>query len=216
MSKIRKSYDTELRERILCDSDPPDRQADAVYLVTEHDDNRESVFKRAVTLYREGWTEIFVLIDAATNTGYSGFDTWSLNLDISLQNIMRVRLPHSVNLNTLTESTAFVREAKKRNWRDVIQIAWGPVHQPRAFMTLVSEVLRAYPELKVYSKPGRTLAWGERVHHSQGTGPLTREEWIHEEEGRIRRYRAKGDLISAKKILAYMDWRDSVRIDSQV
>jgi hypothetical protein len=78
----------------------------------------------------------------------------------------------------------------------------------RAFITTVSVVLREFPELRVYNRVGAALPWDETAVHSQGVLQCTRSELIHSELARIERYRNKGDLVSEREVLAYLQWRD--------
>ena len=75
-------------------------------------------------------------------------------------------------------------------------------------MAMVTAALREYPSLKLYSHPGAPQPWDEVVTHSQGKLRGTRAELIAEEQMRIERYTAQGDLLPRESILAYLRTRD--------
>ena len=74
-------------------------------------------------------------------------------------------------------------------------------------MTTVTVALSDYPELKVYSHPGRTQPWDETVTHSQGMLEGTRAELIAAEQERIEKYTAQGDLAPREEVLHYLQAR---------
>jgi hypothetical protein len=68
--------------------------------------------------------------------------------------------------------------------------------------------LREYPALRVHSAPGAPLAWDVHARHSQGVLEAPRTQLIDAELERIARYTAKGDLVPAREVLAYLEARD--------
>ena len=76
-------------------------------------------------------------------------------------------------------------------------------------MTAVTAASWGYPELKLYSRPGRAQPWDEVVTHSQGTLHGTRAELIAAEQERIEKYIAQGDLAPRDAVLAYLRRRKS-------
>ena len=97
--------------------------------------------------------------------------------------------------------------AKERQYRRVIVTA-SPFQQPRAYMAAVTAALRSYPELYIYSLPGKALPWKEEVVHSQGKVQDARAGLIAGEMERIRKYHAIGDMVSVDKVIAYLNRRD--------
>ena len=75
-------------------------------------------------------------------------------------------------------------------------------------MTAVTAALREYPALRIYSYPGEAQPWDEVVTHSQGRLTGTRAAFIAEEQQRIEKYTAQGDLAPRSKILEYLRARD--------
>ncbi len=110
-------------------------------------------------------------------------------------------------LHTLIESQGVVRFARRRGYQRLI-VTSSPFHQERAFMTAVTVALREYPTLKIYSYPGEPQPWDEVVTHSQGKLTGTRAELIAEEQKRIEKYTAQGDLAERREVLRYLRARD--------
>jgi len=110
-------------------------------------------------------------------------------------------------LHTLIESQKTVRFARAQGYRRLIVVS-SPFHQERAFMTMVTVALREYPALKLYSIPGAPQRWDEVVTHSQGKLRGTRAELIAEEQKRIEKYTAQGDLAPRQMVLDYLRRRD--------
>ena len=78
-------------------------------------------------------------------------------------------------------------------------------------MTTVTAALWDYPELKLYSQPGRAQPWDEVVTHSQGVLQATRAELIAAEQGRIDKYTAQGNLAERESIQKYLSRRDGAQ-----
>jgi hypothetical protein len=110
-------------------------------------------------------------------------------------------------LHTLIESRMVVRFAKARGHERLVVVS-APFHQERAFMTMVTAALQEHPSLKVYSAPGAPQPWDEIVTHSQGKLRGTRAELIAEEQKRIAKYTALGDLLPRARIIEYLRKRD--------
>ena len=83
-------------------------------------------------------------------------------------------------LHTAIEADRTVQFAQAQGYERLLVVA-APFHQERAFISVVTAVLRDYPSLKVYSHPGAPQPWDQVVTHSQGTLRGTRAELIAEE-----------------------------------
>lgn len=199
----------ELARRIFCDVEP-NGYADAVYLFGQTSDNEDSVLDIGAWLWHQRKAERIGMCGGEARTGYPGFIKWQeklLDQGIREESIVSIMVPPEINLNTLTEANALVEYAKEHKWESVY-ITASPFHQLRAFLTTVSVLLRSYPALKVYSKPGRMLPWNELVRHSQGTTVGTRKELLLGELERIQRYQKKGDIVSFDEVFSYLGERD--------
>jgi hypothetical protein len=199
----------ELLIRVLCDIDP-EIEAEGAYLFGQTADNQLSVFETGVNLVRQRQARQVLIPDSAPRCGYPGFRAWHQALSVSglgEADVVGIPIAPCSSMNTLTEAEALVRYAMANGMARVFVVA-TPFHQLRAFITIVSVVLREFPELRVYNRVGTALPWDQTVLHSQGVLQCTRSELIQSELARIERYRRKGDLVPEDQVLSYLRWRD--------
>lgn len=203
------SESLELLLRILADV-PPSVPAEAAYLFGQTEPNQKSVFAAARELLQHSLVARIWISDCAPKSGYVGAATCGralVEFGIPADVIEEVPMEPTAILHTLIESENVVRFARRRGYQRLI-VTSAPFHQERAFMTAVTVALREYPALKVYSYPGEPQPWDEVVTHSQGTLTGTRAELIAEEQKRIEKYTAQGDLAPRRRILEYLRMRD--------
>lgn len=186
--------------------------APAVYLVGQTSDNQSSVFNRGKKLWEKGLVASILINDGETKHGYPGFELWRqelVRMGVNDEAIIPLRAEIiNKGVNTFTEAQALVRYAKSRGWKYIYIVA-APFHQLRAFISVVSVLLREYPSLRIYNAVGTHLDWFEEARHSQGTLKGRRIKLIKTELKRIYKYHLKGDLVSPEEVLAYLEWRDT-------
>lgn len=201
----------ELIIRTLCDT-LPEAPADALFLFGQTEDNQESAFAVARQLLRQERVSRVLFLNTGPISGYPGFESWKnalVNAGVGegmLEPVPPVPADTDI-LHTGIEATSMVALAKKQNFKRIIVTA-SPFQQPRAYMAAVTAVLKSYPQLYVYSLPGKALPWKEEVVHSQGKVQDARAGLISGEMERIRDYHAIGDLASVDEVLAYLNKRD--------
>jgi hypothetical protein len=206
------AYDNNTYEvifRVLCDI-RPEETADAVYLFAQTEDNELSVLRAAKIILAASMANRILVLKTPPGGGYPGFSNWKnklINSGVHKDQILSVELEQDALHNTLTEAEATVRYAKRNNFKSLF-ICAPPFHQVRAFMTTVRIARLEYPELRLYSYPGETLPWHEKVVHSQGRLIDQRSKFIESEMLRIEKYYHKGDLISYDEVLDYLNNRD--------
>jgi hypothetical protein len=199
----------ELLLRIFADVRPAGI-ADAAYLFAETEPNQESVFLAARELIERQRVRRLLISDCTPKSGYIGAAAYRaamIETGISADMIDEVPMEPTEILHTRIESDATVRCAKARGYERLLVVA-APFHQERAFMSMVTAVLRKYPSLKVYSHPGEPQPWDEVVTHSQGKLQGTRAELIAEELRRIETYTTQGHLAPRTAVLDYLRIRD--------
>ena len=200
----------ELIIRTLCDTLPP-APADAVFLFGQTEDNQQSVFASALYLLGNKLANKVMFLQTEPLSGYPGFDAWQQEMEklgVKQEEIEPVPVvPGTNSLNTRVEAQAAIKHAREIGYKSIVTTA-SPFQQPRAFMTAVTAVEEHYPELKVYSYPGRNLSWCEEVVHSQGKVKGTRAELIAGEMERIHKYGNMGDLAKVEEVLDYLNRRD--------
>lgn len=210
---------TELAIRVMSDETRHHHQ-DTTYLVAQTRDNQESVLCGCLMQWGNprdprGWPAGVPRVLISNNTyatetisGYPGAPVWKKELirfGFRADDIQTFDVHGPAN--TLTELAAMVDYTKKNGWSQIRLIA-APFHQLRAFMTVVSVLLKEYPELRVYNSVGCTLDWNEPVKHSQNESSTRRSDVIAKEIKRIHVYHEKGDLVDVETVLEYLDQRD--------
>lgn len=200
----------ELIMRTLCDN-LPDTQVDGVFMFAQTEDNQESVFRTGQRLLEQGTTNKLLFIQTPPISGYLGFEEWKKTLQNKgvgedvIEPVTSVPAATQI-LHTGIEAESLATHAKERGYGSVIVVA-SPFQQPRAFMAAVTAAKRIYPELHLYSYPGKALSWTKEVAHSQGKVHDTRAGLIEGELERIKKYHAKGDLLAVREVLTYLNSR---------
>jgi hypothetical protein len=199
----------ELLLRIFADVRPPGI-ADAAYLFAETEPNQDSVFAAARDLIEKKQVRRLLISDCLPKSGYIGaaaYRTAMIAAGIPTEVIEEVPMEPTEILHTGIEADRTVQFAKARAYERLLVVS-VPFHQERAFMSVVTAVLREYPSLKIYSHPGVPQSWDEIVTHSQGTLRGARALMIAEELKRIEAYTAQGYLLPRSAILEYLRTRD--------
>ena len=199
----------ELLTRALCDS-LPTQAVDGAYLSCTTRDNQASVFPMAKRLLDQSLAAQTFILNAEALSGYPGVDQCRealIKTGIAPHQIQFVPIKAPTSLNTLIESQALIRFARKCAVKSLIVVS-PPFHQLRAFMTAVTVALQEYPELAIYSCPGKPLPWLENAIHSQGILKAPRRQLIQEELARIRKYQDKNDIAAYEDVLDYLAHRD--------
>lgn len=201
----------ELIIRTLCDTLPA-RSLDGLFLFGQTEDNQAAAFEAARLLLDRNYTDKVLCLGTAPMSGYPGYEAWKKelgNLGIGEGHLLPVPpIPADTQLlHTFIEAQSVVRYAREQQYKSLVVTA-APFQQPRAFMTAVTLAMRDYPQLYLYSLPGKPLPWQEEVTHSQGEVQGTRAELVAGEMDRIKSYYAKGDLASVDEVLDYLNRRD--------
>ncbi|TPE39464.1 YdcF family protein [Pontibacter mangrovi] len=198
----------ELIIRSLADTLP--HTLDALFLFGQTEDNQKSSFAVAEQMLQEGKVQKVLFLHTRPLSGYPGYDAWQQELvkrGVPADKLEGVPDPGTDYLHTLLEAEAMAKHAKATGYSR-IAVAAAPFQQPRAFMAAVTAAQRHYPQLYLYSQPGKALPWCQDATHSQGKVEDTRAGLIAGEMERIQKYNAKGDLDSVKQVLAYLNRRD--------
>ncbi|MDP3726219.1 MAG: hypothetical protein Q8R36_03400 [bacterium] len=211
-----------LSQRVLCDYRDPRRGAYRIVYVYSHTkDNEASTFLKAVELVEMRAKKLLGIAEGDLGHGYEGFDHSIERLrEFGFQDQVPIVKLGMGNVNTGSEARVLATyvngmQANKATHGDVGIIA-PPFHLVRAFITTVTAILREEgltendQKTRVYAIPGVSLPWMQTVAHSQGTLVRTRAELLEDELKRLEAYRAEkfGSMLSAEKVLAYLNWRD--------
>lgn len=201
----------ELIIRTLCDTLPA-TPADALFLFGQTEDNQDTAFATAKLLLQENYTTNVLFLGTQPMSGYPGGASWFSTmhaLGLPQKSLVQIQpVPANTDmLHTGIEANSMVKHALAQGYKKVIVTA-APFQQPRAFMAAATAAMRLYPELKIYSLPGKPLPWQEVALHSQGKTESTRAGLIAGEMKRIEKYSKHGDLASVAEVLAYLNNRD--------
>ncbi|RDV16782.1 YdcF family protein [Pontibacter diazotrophicus] len=207
----------ELIIRTLCDT-LPEEPADALFIFGQTEDNQESVFAVARQLLQQKRAKKLLFLNTGPISGYPGFESWEkalVNSGVGVELLEPVPpVPADTDiLHTGIEAESLMAHALKQQYKHLIVTA-SPFQQPRAFMAAVTAALQSYPELHIYSHPGKALPWKEEVVHSQGKVQAARAGLIAGEMKRIRKYHEKGDLASVEDVIVYLNKRDTGYLSS--
>lgn len=203
------SEQRELLLRIFADIRPSEI-ADAAYLFAETEPNQQSVFIAARNLVEQKRVRRILISDCAPKSGYMGAAAYRAAMiaaGIPAEVIAEVPMEPTEILHTAIEADRTIQFVKTKGYERLLVVSI-PFHQERAFMSVVTAVLREHPSLKVYSHPGEPQPWDEVVTHSQGNLRGARAALIGEEQKRIETYTAQGYLLSRSAILEYLRTRD--------
>lgn len=199
----------ELLLRILADVRPAG-VVEGAYLFAQTQPNQQSVFVAGRALLEASQARKLLISDCTPKSGYLGATAYRqamIESGIPADTIVEVPMEPTEILHTRIESHKVVQFAKAQGYQRLLVVS-SPFHQERAFMAMVTGALREYPPLKLYSVPGAPQPWDEVVIHSQGKLRGTRAELIAEEQKRIEKYIAQGDLLPREQILEYLRTRD--------
>lgn len=200
----------ELQGRVLCDTSPFGGQFDAVYIFGQTRDNESSVLKTGAKLILEKKATFVIFLKTGKlvngETFTSDYEAKLIKLGVPQKNILSTHL-HDSLAHTHTEAIALVELARQMGW-ERIYVTAPPFHQLRVFAETVTAICASYPTLKAYNKVGLPLPWTTTVVHSQNILVARRCDLFKPEFERLDAYHSKGDLVTAKKVLNYLDNRD--------
>lgn len=198
---------TEFIYRVL--SDERLGKVEALYLFSQTEHNQYSVLDFATESFENGGIEQVVILGSDPVSAYPGSQLWRTILmtrGIPPELVLETEGKGLDEVNTYKEAQLFVDFCVKYELTNVA-ITAAPFHQERAYISTVSAALKAGANLKIHSYLGKALAWNQQSVHSQGLQKGTRLEILKTEQEKIEKYFKKGDLLSRKEILEYMNNR---------
>lgn len=191
--------------------------ADAVYCYGQERGNMPSVVKAGARIWKSGKARVVAKQDLATiPEQYRGLGQFLhqtlLEEGVPPEAIVGIPHPEEFKIaNTHTEAVGLARYAKAVGWATVYVTAL-PSHLLRAFTETITAVIREFPQLRAHSVVGSVLPWTEDTLHSQGIVSGKRFKVIgagdKSEMSKILTYYLKGDLVSAREALDYLNARE--------
>lgn len=199
---------TELITRVFCDV-RPHRKADVIYIFGESLDNEDSVLEAGISLWKSGRARL-VCIPSQSAFWLTRYKVWKKRLmsgGVPESRIFGIPLSSDFPPSTDAEASGIADSAKLHNWEN-IYITASPLHHLRAFISTISALERKKIKLNIFNHIGIAQSWNKNIVHSQDIQHGTRRELIYNEIRKIEHYFQKGDLISSKNALKYLDSRD--------
>ncbi len=147
--------------------------------------------------------------------GYEGWKEKLIEIGIPEIHLVRYELSHTkydgkTPLPPCTdgESMEVIKLARERGWKS-LAVVTSPFHSVRTFISMVTATRRLNPGLRVYNYPSHTPDWLTEVACSQSAPKDKRANTLKTELEKIENYCQKGDLLTAKEILEYLNQRNS-------
>jgi hypothetical protein len=202
----------ELLTRVLCDFIPSGLTADIIYLYGQTADHQESVLRKGELQIRQNRAMRIGICALDGLVLYPGGSAWRLELInrgidpkiiVPIEQEINSSFPPSTDL----EAISLVRAAVKYGWKTIFIVS-PPAHQVRAFCSTVSAMTREAADLTIYSVVGETVDWKKTMTLSQNLPIGSDYQHLRGEYGKIIRYFEKGDMISGRQILDYLNKRD--------
>lgn len=159
---------------------------------------------KAVELYQQGIVKKIVFSGNTINKEYGSYPFEEVKPYIIQQGIPEKDLIYeNRSLHTRQQAVEIVKMALKKGWKKLALIA-SHEHQYRAYLTFLREVLDTKSGLILYNTPAKNLKW----FFDSGWG--TRFDRLSAEFDRIEKYTAVGHLASAKEVVEYQKWKETL------
>ena len=164
-------------------------------------------YEKAVDLYKKGLVSKIVFSGNIVDKDYGSFPfeeirPYMLNAGVPERDIIH----EDKSLHTRQQAVEVVKMAVEKGWKKLALVA-SHEHQYRAYLTFLREVLDTKSGLILYNAPARNLNW----FLDSGWG--MRLDRLSLEFDRIEKYSAMGHLASAKEVVDYQRWKESLLND---
>lgn len=161
-------------------------------------------FQKAVDLYKKGIVDRIVFSGNILDRDYGSFPYEEVAPFILGQGVPEKDLIHEdKSLHTRQQAVEVVRMAMARGWKRLALVA-SHEHQYRAYLTFLREVLDTGSGILLYNAPVRNLNW----FVDSGWG--IRFDRLQAEFERIEKYGAMGHLATAREVIDYQRWKESL------
>lgn len=176
-------------------------KSDAVVLLEGDGFNR---FQKAVDLYKKGLVEKIVFSGNIVDKAYGSYPfeevrPYILNAGIPEEDIIH----EDKSQHTRQQAVEIVKMAIENGWKKLALLA-SHEHQYRAYLTFLREVIDSNSGIVLFNTPVRNLNW----FVDDGWG--VRFDRLTAEFERIETYSQMGHLASAKEVIEYQKWKESM------
>jgi uncharacterized SAM-binding protein YcdF (DUF218 family) len=171
-------------------------KADAIVLLEGDGLNR---LNKAAELYKNGYAPAVVFSGGITDYSYGSYPFKDclpklIELGVKSEDIIH----EDKSLNTKEQAINVNRLAMERGWKRLILTA-SPYHQCRAYLTFLKNM---NPDIILMNVSADNLSW------------FGKEEWgkrfdlLEQEQRRIEKYTAQGDLATVEEAINYQKWKE--------
>ena len=202
----------ELLTRVLQDFVPLNVIADIAYFFAQTPDHQDSVLNEGNWQFRQDRTKNVGICGLDGIPPYPGAAAWRAKLigqGVAPESVVlieqQVGLPFPPS--TDCEAVSLVRAAVQYGWNTIFIIS-PPPHQVRVFLSTVSAMKREGANLKIYNVVGEAVDWNKVVTLSQSVPSAPEWKQLASELGKIEIYHERGDLVSAREALDYLNRRE--------
>ena len=160
--------------------------------------------KKAAELYLSGLVKKIVFSGNIVDKGYGSFPYGEVRPYLLGSGVPEVDMIYEdKSRNTREQAIEVVKMAMANGWRKLALVA-SCDHQYRAYLTFLREILDAKSGIVLYNAPARNLKW----FLDSGWG--ARIDRLSAEFERIEKYTSMGHLASAKEVIDYQRWKESL------
>lgn len=160
--------------------------------------------QKAVDLYNRKIVDKIVFSGNIIDKDYGSFPYEEVSPFILKGGVKESDLIHEdKSLNTREQASEVVKLAFENGWKKLALVA-SHEHQYRAYLTFLRAVLDTHSGIILYNAPVRNLNW----FVDSGWG--TRFDRLIAEFDRIEKYSAMGHLATAKEVVEYQKWKESL------
>jgi uncharacterized SAM-binding protein YcdF (DUF218 family) len=171
-------------------------KADAIILLEGDGFNR---LNKAAELYKTGYAPTVVFSGGITDYSYGSFPFEECLPRLIEMGIKREDIIHEgKSLNTKEQSVHVNELAAKRGWKKII-LTVSPHHQCRAYLTFLKNI---NPGTVLMNAPSHNLKWFEKADWG------SRFDLLEQEQQRIEKYTAQGDLATVEEAIKYQRWKE--------
>ncbi|MCR4675476.1 MAG: YdcF family protein [Lachnospiraceae bacterium] len=161
-------------------------------------------FQKAVELYQHGLVNKIVFSGNIVDKDYGSYPFEEVKPYILEHGVPECDLIHEdKSKQTKQQAQEVVKMALENGWKKLALVA-SHEHQYRAYLTFLREVLDTNSGLILYNAPVRNLNW----FIDSGWG--TRFDRLSAEFDRIEKYSEMGHLATAKEVVEYQKWKESL------
>ena len=161
---------------------------------------------KAAELYKMKYAPFVVFSGGITDYSYGSFPFEACLPKLMELGIKRTDILYEDKSQNTKEQSVYVNKlAAEQGWKKLILIA-SPYHQCRAYLTFLKNI---HPEIILINAPADNLSWFEKEDWG------ARFDLLEQEQQRIEKYTAQGDLATIDEAIKYQKWKEQQLLQRQ-